>query len=473
MKKSLFIFILFLFSVILMQGIISCKKTTFLTQGGNLSFSVDTLRFDTLFTTMGSVTRSFKIYNDNKQAVRINQIRLENGQQSAYRMNIDGVATQAIQNVEIAPNDSIYVFVAITIDPTSATNPFIVQDKVLITLNENTSEIPLEAFGQDAHYIVGEILDSQTWINDKPYVIIHSALVDTNAVLTIQKGCRIYMHQDSKLYVAGTLNVFGTKTDSVIFQGDRLDRDYFGYKDYPGEWRGIDFLNTGWQSIMNYCIVKNAGISDAAILVRPPDKNLGVANMLEMNNCTIANSASYGVLCINSKVLMNNCLVHTCGLQSVAMIEGGDYRMNFCTIATYGGIGINHAQQPSVAILNYRDTSLTGYTGANLNLIMNNCVVDGSLEDEIVLAKKNNWTFSVSINHCAFKRKTALDNALVSPVNTLFNVQPQFKDYAKWDFHIEATSALKGAGISVPIVIEDMDGIPRPNPPSIGCYEAL
>ena len=50
------------------------------------------------------------------------------------------------------------------------------------------------------------------------------------------------MHANSNLYVLGTLKINGTKTDSVIFQGDRFDRAYFGYEGYPGEWGGIFFL---------------------------------------------------------------------------------------------------------------------------------------------------------------------------------------------------------------------------------------
>lgn len=251
--------------VIFMFGVFttSCKKEKWLTDGGQIGFSTDTLSFDTVFTTVGSVTREFKIYNLNSKRIKLSEIKLKSGETSPFRMNIDGVATKSIQNVEIAPNDSIYVFVALTVDPTSGLLPFIVSDAVQVTLNGQTSELPLEAYGQDAHYITDSVLTSATWINDKPYVIVHSALIDSANTLVIQKGCRIYMHQDSKLYVNGTLNVYGTKKDSVIFQGDRLDRDYFGYRDYPGEWRGIHFLSANYNSQINYAVIKNGGLTDA------------------------------------------------------------------------------------------------------------------------------------------------------------------------------------------------------------------
>jgi len=449
----------------------SCRKDKLLTDGGNIAFSTDTLKFDTVFTSLGSVTRSFKIYNTNKRRVRFENIRLKNGSASPFRMNIDGTPTKSIADIEMAPNDSLYVFVALTIDPSTGTQPFLVQDAVEVTLNGNTSAVQLEAFGQDAHYIVDSVLKSQTWVNDKPYVIIHSALVDSAETLTIQKGCRIYMHADSKLYVGGTLRTFGTKTDSVIFQGDRLDRDYFGYKDYPGEWRGIHFLSSSLQNNLNYTIIKNGGLTDAAVYVQPPWVPLG-GPMVELNNCTIANAAGFGLLCFNTNVRANNCLIHTCGQQNLAIIEGGEYEFNHCTMATYGGVGINHAQQPTVAVLNYRDISLTEFIGANLKANFTNCIIYGPLDDELFLNQKGNWTYDVNFSHCLVKRSTAWP---ISTVNTLSNQDPQFKDISKWDYHVPNTSPAKGAGIfqtSQAALIADLDGVTRVNPPSIGCYEA-
>ena len=61
------------------------------------------------------------------------------------------------------------------------------------------------------------------WPNDKPHVVINSFLVDSLRKLTIQQGTRVYMHGNSGLFVYGTLETNGTKEDSVVFQGDRLE----------------------------------------------------------------------------------------------------------------------------------------------------------------------------------------------------------------------------------------------------------
>lgn len=471
MQRSNLFFSLFLLSLTaLFNPFTSCKKDSLLTRGGDLSFSRDTLKFDTVFTTLGSVTRSFKIYNNNNKRIKMSEIKLQGGDSSFFRMNIDGIATKNIQDVELAPNDSLYVFVAVTIDPTNGTLPFVIEDRVMITLNGVTRNVELQAYGQDAHYLNDSVLTtSQTWINDKPYVILGpGALIDSDKVLTIQAGCRIYMHATAKLYVKGTLKTFGTKTDSVIFQGDRLDRDYFGYRDYPGEWGGLHFLSSSKQSNLNGTIIKNAGLYDAAVYVQPPWVNLG-GPIVELNNCTIANSAGYGLLCFNTNVRANNCLIHTCGLQNVALIEGGDYEFNYCTIATYGGVGINHAQQQSVAVLNYRDVSLTEYVGANLNANFTNCIIYGSLEDELFLNKKGSWTYNVLLKNCLYRRINALDNATLQ--DCIANQDPQFEDINKWNYHIKQSSPAKDAGVVIPSLIVDLDGLTRTAPTSIGCYE--
>jgi hypothetical protein len=461
-------FRLFIF-LVLSLVIVSCQKDKILTSGGELAFSTDTLRMDTVFTGIGSVTRWFKIYNENKQRIKLERIKLASGNTSPFRLNVDGISTKDITNVEIAANDSLYVFVAVTIDPSSATSPFLIEDKVEILLNGVQRDVQLEAYGQDAHYITDSLLSSQTWVNDKPYVIVHSALVDSAQVLTIQKGCRIYMHQDSKLYVNGTLNVFGTKTDSVIFQGDRLDRSYFGFKDYPGEWRGIHFLGASTNSQINYAVIKNAGFTDAAIYVQPPNF-FDINNpTVELKNTIIANSLGYGILAFNAHIRADNCLIHSCGAQNLAVLKGGRYLFNYCTFATYGGLGINHAQSPTMALLNYYDSTQTIYVGDQLNANFTNCIVYGPLDDEIIFGKKNEWNYNVTMDHCLIKRTTAVSNAVLN--NTTLNNDPQFKDYFKWDYHPKTTSPAKGAGISVPGILDDLDGITRPSPPAIGCYE--
>ena len=67
----------------------SCKKDLLLSNGA-LEFSVDTVLFDTVFTSIGSTTKNFKIYNRSNRPVVIYEVQLAGGSNSTYRFNLDG-----------------------------------------------------------------------------------------------------------------------------------------------------------------------------------------------------------------------------------------------------------------------------------------------------------------------------------------------------------------------------------------------
>ena len=120
--------LLFIFSVVVL---LCCKKESFInSEDARISISVDTLHYDTVFTTTGSITQKFKVINLNNQKLLLTHVKLMGGSGSFFHMNVDGIATDDAQNLELAANDSIYVFVYVTIDPNSANLPFIVQDSI-------------------------------------------------------------------------------------------------------------------------------------------------------------------------------------------------------------------------------------------------------------------------------------------------------------------------------------------------------
>ena len=120
----------------------SCKKDSFITSSqANLSTSADTLSFDTVFTSVGSVTQSFKIFNDNNQKLQLSTVKISGGDSSSFKINVDGISANEVNNIEINANDSIYVFVQVNVNPNNNRLPFIIQDSILISYNGN--QIPL------------------------------------------------------------------------------------------------------------------------------------------------------------------------------------------------------------------------------------------------------------------------------------------------------------------------------------------
>src|SRR5690606_16961677 len=197
------------------------------------------------------------------------------------------------------------------------------------------------------------------WGADKPYVILHSALIDAGKTLTIEPGCKIYMHADSRLYVLGRLLANGTKEDSIIFQGNRLDRDYFGNVGYPGEWGGIYFDSSSYGNEMRWVVLKNCGNNAGGglpfaieVYGRP-----GIPLQLTMQNTIIENSIGYGILSFQGNIKAQNSLVHSCGAQALAILQGGRYEFDNCDFIIYAPPRLSHINEPTVAVLNYFDIS--------------------------------------------------------------------------------------------------------------------
>ncbi len=480
MRLRLSYFIIFIIAGVSLLGT-SCKKQVqTLSTGGVLSFSTDTLTFDTVFTSLGSFTTWLKIYNTNSEEISISSISLLHGSTSYFRLNINGAAGNTATNVKIAPNDSIYVFATVLVDPTTATNPFLITDSLVANLNGKNFYLPFEAFGQNAHYIVGDTLDTQTWVNDLPYVIIHSAQVNPGQTLTINPGCHIYMHQDSRLIVEGTLTAKGTNTDSIVFLGDRLDRAYFGYQGYPGEWGGLYFTPYSAGSVLDNVKIENCGNSalnaiPAAIQTTLDSVNDPAHPQLTLTHTIIENSIGYGILNFGGTVIASNCLVNTCGAWCFANIQGGLDSIVNCTFVCYGTDKVDHSQYGTVALLNYFQIDDTHYTPGNLNAVFRNCIIYGSMENELYCDQQSGAVANITLDHCLAKADSIA--GFVSNLNASCKLDqdPLFNNYATWDYTLKTGSPAIGYGVVVSL-IDDLVGNSRPHGSvgsgyDLGCYQ--
>lgn len=454
----------------------SCKKEKFLNSGGELRFSADTLSFDTVFTAQGSFTLGVKIFNPQNQKINISSIRVANGSSSFFHLNVNGVPGNAVQNVEIAANDSIYVFATVNIDPGNDNNPFLVEDKLVATLNGNEFSIPLRAYGQNAYYIRDSVLPTQTWQTDKPYVVIGYGLVEEGQTLTIPAGARIYLNADARMFIQGTLIAEGTKTDSIIFQGARLDRGYFGYEGYPGEWGGLYFDSRSTGNRLRHVILANCGNGaqgalQAAIQVNM-DSVTDAEPQLYLDRVTVANSIGYGVISFGGDLKMDNCLVHSCGAQALAMFQGGSGEFNNCDFIIHNPQKLTHADNPTMGLLNYLELSPGNLITNPLAAVFRNCVIYGSLDEELVYDKVNNVGFNVQMQNCLIKATQADIVSGITCSNCLFNINPELENTAKYDFHPKSTSPLKNAGLPVAGITVDLDDVPRSggSVEDIGCY---
>ena len=446
----------------------SCKKENLITGSDALvSLSADTVRFDTVFTSAGSVTDLILIYNDNDGKLLLDKVTLAGGEASPFRINADGSPGPEIRNIEIAARDSIYVFITVKIDPTTVTQPFLVSDSIEIQFNGNSRMVQLQAYGQNANFLrTYRVSSNETWTNEKPYVILGGLQVMENAVLTIEEGTQIYVHADGPILVDGSLVVNGNHYDStrVTFRGDRLDAPY---KHYPAGWPGIFFRNSSRNNVLNYARILNAyqGIVAEGLSQNTNPK-------VQLNQVIIDNCYDAGVLAVGADVEMNNTLVSNCG-KGIILAYGGKYRLTHSTVAAVSNQMILH-KEPSLLITDFIKDGDQLFTAA-LDAQFTNCIFwgdGGPVEDEVVVGREGVQNFSVRFEHSIWKIKN--EPAGVQQVNML-NADPLFDTLNSisgiYNFRLKENSPAINHGLPTGI-LTDLDGRPRNSAtPDAGAYE--
>ena len=448
----------------------SCKKDSFITSPqALLGLSADSLTFDTVFTSVGSVTKSFKILNLNNQKLKLSKVKLLGGASSSFKINVDGTAATEVNNIDIETNDSLYVFVQVNIDPNAGNLPFIISDSILINYNGNDEFVKLQAYGQNAVFLNSRrVSGNATFTKDLPYVILGGLLVDSTAKLTIQPGTKIYLHADAPIIVDGTLIANGTKQESIIFNGDRLDPDY---KDLPASWPGIYFTENSQNNNLQFTVIKNAYQGLIALGLSTTTKP-----KLKISQCIIDNVYDAGILGIQASINADNTLISNCG-GNILLAYGGDYVFTHCTVASYGNIFTQH-KNPVLQVYNFVKQNNQILT-ANIKAVFTNCIFwgdGGDVEDEVVAKKEGTNTFDVTFHHVLYKVKN--DPANVTFDSSIKNQDPLFDSIevnkSQFDFHFNThpNSPAIDMGVATPFP-KDLDDRPRINGlrPDIGCYE--
>ncbi len=424
-----------------------CQKNK--SASGPLTFSTDTLTFDTVFVTQGSTTQSFTVHNPNKYPVTINTIQLVQTAGTQFRINVDGVPGNAT-NVQIPGRDSIYVFAEVTVNQTTANLPFVLYANVNFTIGNNTQTVVLQAWGQNAHFHYAEQIApgvTETWTNDKPHVIIGSdtipgVLVNCGATLNIQAGTKIFLAANSSIYVFGTLNALANNwQDSIIFRGIRLESYYQGL---PGQWGGIFFLrNPQCVSIghFSHCVIDESTYGIEA--GNGESTNIGdFLNQSEkptvtMDKTIVSNAESNAVYGFNANITASNSLFYLCAGNLVSLGLGGTYSFSNCTMYNNNTVAINH-QQPNLLLSNFAVDANNYVYVSPLTTSFNNCVIYGSLNNEISfnnIDSPNIARFNNTFSNCLLQ--TPADTLKINTniyYHNIFNQNPVFRNAANNDF---------------------------------------
>jgi hypothetical protein len=464
-KNNTFFFYFFavVASLFLATSISSCRKEKFFEDSSAiLKFSKDTVIFDTVFTTVGSTYERFTVTNPYNNTINLSEIRLGNGTASAFRMNVDGVSGVLINDIEIPGNDSIFVFIEVTVDPNNINNPFVIDDYISFMVNGNEQKVHLAAWGQNAYFHFNELICGETWAIDKPHVLYGITAVgfpglDSNCTLIIPAGAIIYGHSNSVLYVyKSKLIVNGTESSRVLFQGDRREP---AFANEPGQWFGIRFA-IAQNSEINYAIIKNA---TAGIYV---DTAFGI-DSLKLYGVESFNHSFASLFAQGARVNAVNCKFNRAGNNAVSLRLGGDYFFNHCTINNYWTS--SSRTTPALVLNDYFEANSTLFSRP-INVNFNNSIIYGDIDNEIVIDTLPGNSSSYRFNHCLIKTNNPLTLNFVSVIN---NSNPNYASNSTLKLSSSSTAAIdRGDPNPIYYIPTDIENNTRSTPRAdLGCHE--
>ena len=440
---------IFLYLIIIFIGVLTAcsDDDSFTTSRSNLlTFSVDTVKMDTVFSTIGSSTYTFWVYNESGDGIRLNTVRLQNGNQTGFRVNVDGSYLDnqmgsVVNDLEVRKGDSIRVFVELTAAENHQEGPQPVEDDLIFTLESGIEQkIHLHSYAWDAHHIRDLVISRDTVIESvKPIVIYGEGIkVDSGAVLTVH-NTTLYFHDGAGMAVRGTL-----KAENVVMRGDRLDHmfDYLPYDRVSGQWQGIVFEEPSTGNVLTDTQIRNAmtavRLDSAAIDT--------TAQRLTMTRCIVHNAKGEGIISVNSYIGLYYCqLTNTYG--DCLAVYGGKADIDHCTLAQFYPFAAD------------RGFALVFSGEYDLKLECRNTIVTGYAADEVMLYRSENDSTKVLEYHfsdCLLRTPAVEDDTLnfqriqwETPEDSIQGKQHFVKideTNLDYDFHLDSLSTAIGKG---------------------------
>jgi len=442
-------------------------------RGDVLSFSVDSLSLDTTFSNVPTPTATFWVYNRAGKGLRCASVRLEKGNQTGFRVNVDGTylgetAGFQTRDVEVRKGDSIRVFVELTSHTQYADLPQKVEDNLVFTLESGVEQkINLNAYSWDALLMRNVRISKDSLIQSaKPVVVYGGMRVDSLVTLTVGAGTTLYFHENAGLQVYGTLKTQGVAGKEVVMRGDRIDHmfDYLPYDRTPGQWQGIELMSSSYDNEISYTDIHSAY---HGLLVDSSDVS---KQKLLMQNATVHNCQGYGVMVDSAKVQLLNCQI-TNTLQHPLFVHGGDVEVNGCTIAQFYPFDAR------------RETAI-GFLPPLPNLLVRNSLVTGYHDDEVVWSEpKEGEPFNFLFDHCVLRTEKMQTDDSLKFTNVIYEDlkdtvkfgEKHFRlfdtDNLKYDFRLRKESAAIGVAAPETSLPVDRNGVRRKETLAAGCYE--
>lgn len=418
----------------------SCVKDGYADEKSvRLEFSADTVCFDTVFTTVATITQQVKVYNRSSSDIELSAVTLKHGRQSRFRLNVDGDTSMVARRVELQAGDSLFIFVQANINPNDESEPFICTDSILFS---NGQYLPLAAWGRNAVYHripAGDDsswfcrIDCAAWRHDRPHVILDPVAVLDGNILNLQAGDELHFaDRPRKLANGETINTMliidsnatlianGTAEKPILFTSLRHDP---WYRNMPGQWQTVWFYNYSTGNVIDHAVVENA----VGGLRCYPQAQLAVSNTV-VRNCSDA-----GIIGQDATITGSNLLVYDC-FSSVVLIGGGNYSFGSSTFADYWNYRDHSRDTASVIISNYFLLSPTEAYVDHMRALFNNCIVYGSwTRGEVAVTPMEGFDMDAQFIHSIVRGGT-------------WDEDPMFTDPSGDDYTLQEGSPAAGIG---------------------------
>ncbi|MDR3137612.1 MAG: hypothetical protein LBT73_01870 [Tannerellaceae bacterium] len=441
--------------------------------GYRLSFSADTLSFDTLFSAVASPTRTLMVYNRYDRALDIASIRLERAGQTGFRINVDGRKGTYFEHVSLRSGDSLYILVEVTLPSNDSPLPQLTTDHLSFVLNGQSQSVRLEAYGQDVTLLRGghTFRSDTTLLAERPFLIHDSLVVAAGATLRLTAGTTFYLHDRANLVIRGTLIAEGTGEDPITLRGDRLDyvlTPILLYDSEPAQWGGITFHPTSSNNVLCHTLIRNSS-SGLAFLPSSPE-----ASDLILSHCQLTNTDGNLLDAVNWKMEISDTeLTNAAG--TVVRLAGGNYQFIHCTIANHFLFGRSDTASYALSLSNQQSP---------LDVSFDNCLIDGRHGSglELSFEETHGIPFEYRFNHCVIKANADSLSAHQSDCifiteSPLYRKRGRTEDKYTFDFRLDTLTA-PGVGKADPDISVhypvDRYGVSRldgDNAPTIGAYE--
>lgn len=480
--------VLFLCWLVALSG---CDRPRDFETSGNVGFSEDSVKFDTLFTTVQSPTERLYIFNNSGAHLRVKSIRVAGGADSDFRLTLEGIVAQEHRDVEMARDDSVYAFFDFRSDARDEN----VVDHLIVETENEIFEVVLFARVLDAH-LLRDTTDNEfelpcdTILDDteKPYVIDGALYVPENCKLTIGPGVEMYFtaRRDanynffSRIFVDGTLEINPQGGDTTLLTNFRLTERY---QDTPGQWDGIRISRKSRDNIIRNTEIRNGTFG---VLMDSLPVAGAAAPKLLIENAKIRNMSFHAILAFGRgdyaagqpMISANNLLCERSGDVLVGLVQGGAYDFTHCTFYNDREVTFNRSQ-PAFGFNNFRlnESGTAIEEDFDAQLILENCIVYGTNDNEFSFQITEGREVGASIRRNVLIMSRDNEPILEDPFNggNLMGVDPRFENAGGGDYTLRDDSPCINAGSTEtlrPIPPTDLSGNPRElAAPDIGAYE--